>query len=122
MHGRLKSATLESCDKSPLALSCCCAGLKFRETPPDYDYDFHTAPARQFIVNLDAAVDIEVSDGSRRVFPAGSVIHVEDTWGRVSSRMHNRSLDVALKTFLGLHPLGNGSFCCVCGAALAPQH
>ncbi|CAM9591798.1 unnamed protein product [Hapterophycus canaliculatus] len=60
------------------------AGLwvKFRETPGDYDFDFHCAPARQFVVSLDAAVDIEVTDGTRRIFPAGTVMLAEDTWGK----------------------------------------
>lgn len=59
------------------------AGLKFRETPGDYDFDFHCAPTRQLIVSLDAGVDIEVTDGTRRVFPAGTVMLAEDTWGKV---------------------------------------
>merc|ERR1712083_679422 len=32
--------------------------LKFRTTPSDYRYDWHTAPRKQFIVNLDAPVHI----------------------------------------------------------------
>ncbi|CAM9798362.1 unnamed protein product [Ectocarpus sp. 13 AM-2016] len=57
-------------------------GLKFRETPGDYDFDFHCAPARQLVVSLDEGVDIEVTDGTRRVFPAGTVMLAEDTWGK----------------------------------------
>ena len=38
-------------------------GLIFRATPGDYDYDWHPAPRRQYIVNLDGAVKITVSDG-----------------------------------------------------------
>lgn len=58
-------------------------GVKFRETPGDYDFDFHCAPARQFVVSLDAGVEIEVTDGTRRIFPAGTVMLLEDTWGKV---------------------------------------
>ena len=29
-------------------------GVIFRETPADYNLDFHPAPRRQFIINLDA--------------------------------------------------------------------
>lgn len=58
-------------------------GVKFRETPGDYDFDFHTAPAKQFIASLDAGVEIEVTDGTRIIFPAGTVMLVEDTWGKV---------------------------------------
>ncbi|CAM9187500.1 unnamed protein product, partial [Sphacelaria rigidula] len=57
-------------------------GVKFRETPGDYDFDFHTAPAKQLIASLDAGVEIEVTDGTRVIFPAGTVMLVEDTWGK----------------------------------------
>ena len=58
-------------------------GVQFRRTPADYDYSWHTAPRRQFIVNLDAAVEIEVSSGERRVIAKGEVFFVEDTTGKL---------------------------------------
>lgn len=57
-------------------------GVLFRETGGDYNLDFHTAPRRQFVINLDAAVEIEVGDGSRRVLAPGDVLLAEDTTGR----------------------------------------
>jgi len=54
----------------------------FRTNDPGYDYDWHTAPRRQFIVLLDCAIEIETSDGERRTFRAGDVLLVEDTAGR----------------------------------------
>jgi hypothetical protein len=57
-------------------------GIIFRETSGDYDLDWHCAPRRQYIVNLDAGVEITASDGERRVLQAGEVILVEDTTGR----------------------------------------
>lgn len=56
-------------------------GFQFRYTPGDYDYSWHTAPQRQFIVNLDADVEIQVSSGEKRVIPKGEVFFVEDTTG-----------------------------------------
>ena len=41
-------------------------GIIFRETGADYDLDWHTAPRRQYIINLDAGVVITASDGIRR--------------------------------------------------------
>src|SRR5207248_8232487 len=38
----------------------------FRRNDPGYDYDWHIAPRRQFIVLLDGAIEIETSDGTRR--------------------------------------------------------
>ncbi len=57
-------------------------GLAFRETEGSYDFDFHCAPRRQYVVNLDAAVEIELGDGTRRVLEAGEILLAEDTTGR----------------------------------------
>ena len=54
----------------------------FRRNDPGYDYDWHVAPQRQFIVLLDGAIEIEVSDGERRTFGGGDVLLLEDTAGR----------------------------------------
>lgn len=57
-------------------------GVIFRETAADYDLDWHPAPRRQYIVNLDAGVQITASDGETRVIGAGEVILVEDVAGK----------------------------------------
>lgn len=55
--------------------------IQFRHTPADYNYSWHTAPQRQFIVNLDGEVEVEVTSGDRRVIGKGEVFFVEDTKG-----------------------------------------
>ena len=57
-------------------------GIIFREVQPDYDLDWHPAPRRQYIINLDAGVQITASDGEARIIKAGEVILVEDTSGK----------------------------------------
>ena len=57
-------------------------GIIFREVPPDYDLDWHPAPRRQYIINLDAGVQITASDGETRRIGAGEVLLVEDTRGK----------------------------------------
>ena len=57
-------------------------GIIFREVPPTYDLDWHPAPRRQYIINLDAGVEITASDGEKRVIGAGEVFLVEDTTGK----------------------------------------
>ena len=46
-------------------------GIIFRETSADYDLDWHPAPRRQYIINLDGAVKITASDGESRIIGAG---------------------------------------------------
>lgn len=58
------------------------SGIIFREVPPSYDLDWHPAPRRQYIINLDAGVQITASDGESRVIGAGEVLLVEDTTGK----------------------------------------
>ena len=57
-------------------------GVIFRETGANYDYDFHNAPRRQYVVNLDGAVEITLGSGDKRVFGPGVVFLVEDTEGQ----------------------------------------
>jgi len=57
-------------------------GIIFRETGAEYDLDWHPAPRRQYIVNLDGGVRITASDGESRIIGAGEVILVEDTTGK----------------------------------------
>ena len=57
-------------------------GIIFRETSGDYDLDWHPAPRRQYIINLDGAVQITASDGETRIIGAGEVLLVEDTSGK----------------------------------------
>ena len=57
-------------------------GMVFRENQGDYALDWHAAPRRQYIVNLDAGVKITVGDGETRTINAGEVILAEDLTGR----------------------------------------
>ena len=57
-------------------------GIIFRETGPDYDYDWHTVPRRQYVITLSGGVDIEVGDGTIRRFGPGDILLAEDTTGK----------------------------------------
>ncbi len=67
-------------------------GIIFRQVPPSYDLDWHPAPRRQYIINLDAGVQLTASDGESRTIGAGEVILVEDTTGKghLSKAVENR--------------------------------
>ena len=57
-------------------------GIIFRETDEQYDYEWHTAPRRQYVIMLDGQVDIEVGSGEVRRFSTGDILLAEDTTGR----------------------------------------
>lgn len=56
--------------------------VQFRKVSADYDYDFHVAPQKQYIVLLDGGVKIETSLGEIREFPTGNILLMEDTEGK----------------------------------------
>ena len=58
------------------------SNLMFRSTGADYDFDWHNAPQRQYIVILEGGLDIEIGDGTRRRFGAGDILLAEDTTGQ----------------------------------------
>jgi hypothetical protein len=57
-------------------------GVVFRETDGSYNYDFHNAPRRQYVVNLEGEVEIEVGDGAKRILRSGDILLAEDTTGQ----------------------------------------
>lgn len=56
--------------------------LQFRKVSPNYDYDFHHAPQKQYIVLLDGGVEITTSLGETRQFQTGEILLMEDTTGK----------------------------------------
>lgn len=65
--------------------------LRFRKNDPGYDYTWHNAPARQYIVLLDGEIEIEVSDGEKRTFTGGDVLFVEDVTGKGHCTRHTQA-------------------------------
>ncbi len=56
--------------------------LVFRKVKSDYDYDFHNAPQKQYIILLDGEIEIETSLGEKRTFKGGDILLMEDTRGK----------------------------------------
>ncbi len=54
----------------------------FRKVKPSYDYDFHNAPQKQYIILLDGEIEIETSLGEKRTFKGGDILLMEDTQGK----------------------------------------
>ncbi|WP_263602604.1 hypothetical protein [Chryseobacterium sp. PET-29] len=74
--------------------------LQFRKVSADYNYDFHHAPQKQFIVLLDGGVEIETSLGELRRFQTGEILLVEDTVGKGHK---TRNLEKKERTSLFIH-------------------
>lgn len=57
-------------------------GIIFREVLPAYDYDFHNAPQKQYIILLDGEIEIETSLGDKKTFKGGDILLMEDVEGK----------------------------------------
>ncbi len=57
-------------------------GVIFRETGDDYNFDWHNAPCRQFVIMLEGWVEIQTGSGDTRRFGPGDILLAEDTTGR----------------------------------------
>ena len=53
----------------------------FRETPADYDFKWHPAPARQLLFIMKGQAEFTVSNGDKQIFGTGDVLLLEDTEG-----------------------------------------
>ena len=78
----IEVAWVEEREFSKLSARLPATGIIFRETSGNYDLDWHPAPRRQYIINLDGAVQITASDGESRTIGPGEVLLVEDTTGK----------------------------------------
>ncbi|WP_415328150.1 hypothetical protein [Chryseobacterium sp. MMS23-Vi53] len=74
--------------------------LQFRQVAAEYDYDFHCAPQRQYIVLLNGGVEIETSLGETRQFQTGEVLLVEDTSGKGHK---TKNIEKKTRTSLFIH-------------------
>lgn len=54
----------------------------FREVLQSYDWNFHNAPNKQYIILLDGEIQIETSLGEVRNFKGGDILLAEDTTGK----------------------------------------
>jgi quercetin dioxygenase-like cupin family protein len=57
-------------------------GVSVTEMPPGWVGDWHPTPRLQWWFQLAGEVEVEVGDGEKRRFVAGSIVRVEDTRGR----------------------------------------
>jgi len=58
------------------------SSIIFREVEPSYDYNFHNAPQKQYLILIDGEIEIETTLGEKRQFKAGDVLLLEDTEGK----------------------------------------
>ena len=67
-------------------------GIIFRETSGEYNVNWHNAPTRQFVINLEGSVEIILGDGSSRILGPGDILLAEDTTGKghISRAVNNQ--------------------------------
>lgn len=84
-ESRFEDITIPLYDGGPIGFLSVAQEVKsiiFRKVTEQYDYDFHNAPARQYIALMDGEIEIETSVGNKRIFRPGDILLVEDTIGK----------------------------------------
>jgi uncharacterized cupin superfamily protein len=56
--------------------------MKFRDSEKGATFDWHNAPQEQYIVYLDGGVEVEASNGEKRIFKSGDVLLAADLTGK----------------------------------------
>lgn len=51
------------------------------ETEAGHQYDWHNAPARQWVITLQGEIEVTLRDGNTRRFSSGSILLAEDLTG-----------------------------------------
>ena len=77
-------------------------GVIFQEASNNKDHGWHNAPQKQYVITLTGQIEIEVGDGSKRVFSAGDILLAEDSTGRghitrPNRTMHHSAIVIPLK-------------------------
>lgn len=57
-------------------------GFMFRDFEKGALFNWHNAPQSQYIIYLEGEVEIEASNGEKRVFKSGDILLAEDTKGQ----------------------------------------
>jgi hypothetical protein len=84
-ESRFEEVRVELTDKGPIGHLSEVWNVReviFRINDAGYDWDFHNAPQRQFIILLDGEIEITSSLGESRTFKGGDVLLVEDIVGK----------------------------------------
>ena len=69
-------------DHGPLGLFSLAFGsstIFFRETPDAFVYDWHRVACREYVILLEGGLEVEIGDGTQRIFRRGDILLVEDT-------------------------------------------
>ena len=57
------------------------SGFTIRRSAPDYFLDYHTAPRRQYVVNIAGIAEFETADGTKVRMVPGDILVAEDLTG-----------------------------------------
>ena len=56
--------------------------VRLNQGPARSAMEFHNAPRRQYVVMMSGQMEVEIGDGSKRVFDPGDVLVAEDLTGK----------------------------------------
>ncbi|QCR24943.1 hypothetical protein [Pontibacter sp. SGAir0037] len=63
-------------------ISTLTTSIHFKQTPPNSEYDWHTAPTTQFVITLAGTLEFTTSLGDTFILQAGEILIATDTTGK----------------------------------------
>ena len=87
-------------------------GIVFRTSPPGYSLSWHTAPRRQYVIQLQGEVEIEVASGQTVTMRPGDVLLADDLTGQG----HCTRVVGNITRFYAVIPLDSGDDVTTCGS------
>ncbi len=74
-HSHVLQGTMREHDQGDVV------AIHFAESPPHSEYDWHTAPAMQYVFTFSGTLEFTLRDGSTFILRPGDVLVAEDTTG-----------------------------------------
>lgn len=81
--------------------------ISFVSAPADWDYGWHRAPRRQFVLVFRGAIEVEIAGGETRRFEPGTAILADDTTGQ-GHLTRSCSDEAVILGIVPLAPLASG--------------
>jgi hypothetical protein len=81
-HFEEKNVELLSAEVGKLSASIPVENLIFGELDDNDVLDWHNAPCKQYVIMLEGAMEIEIGDGTKKIFKMGDILLAEDIAGQ----------------------------------------
>lgn len=81
-HFEIKELTLLAADVGTITAAIAVDNVFFGEMTDQDKLDWHNPPRSQYLIMLQGAIEIELGDGSKKIFKEGDIVLADDLSGK----------------------------------------